>query len=871
MSNEVPGKIVTFYSYKGGVGRSMAVANIGVLLAQMDKKVLLIDWDLEAPGLEEYFHGIDCLPKQKAGGLLQLLENAPKFDSASFTPLITRYYIQGKHEISLLDSGHDAPSYRDRLAAFSWPDYFEEKGGGSYLEDLRNHWIENYDFILIDSRTGITDSGGVCTIQMPDILVLMFTANQQSLAGVLKVAQAVVSARPTLFNARLALPILPIPSRFDGRVEQAISDEWMERIAEEMGSYYEDWIAVGVPALRLIEQIKLPYIPRLSFGEELSVVTEGTSNPDRIGFFYRNVANLLISDFAAFSDSSELSEAILPVRPTADRSTAPRFTPSVSISSSFIDLQEHRTTLIRVINAQGLAATALEYLPANDTDISSSLDLLKGSAAYVAIIDHRYGYIPEDPRRNPDRLSITELQFNEASKLDLPIQIFIMSSDHPVRLRDVETDPAKLHKLSALRDRIMQTRPYTEFDSLSHFRERAIPAIAELRREIDERLGKSEEELRNSGVPEPPGLYAQPPYAGGHPFVGRQHELQVLNQWALPTDSHVMLLLESIGGGGKSMLAWEWLTRYATEVRKDWAGRIWYSFYEGGASMTEFCLHALAYITGHPLDALRKRMQSDLEADLLKHLYARPWLVVLDGLERVLAAYHRFDPIEEETAFNSDPGSTIRPEDGDFLRALAVVAPSKVLISSRLAPRALLNTSGLPIPSVLRLVLPGLRPEDAEVLLRSVGVTGDSQAMQDYLVGRLEGHPLVIGMVAGLVNDYLIDRGNFDAWVSSPVGGGQLDLASLDVRQRRNHILGAALYAIPDQSRQLLSKLASLSEPVDYSTLVALNADTLTSQELNTAVRDLERRGLLQYDRSGKRYGLHSVVRSIVAGALART
>src|SRR5215470_3632439 len=54
-TNSMPGRIYTFYSYKGGVGRSMALANIGVLLALAGKRVLLVDWDLEAPGLELYF------------------------------------------------------------------------------------------------------------------------------------------------------------------------------------------------------------------------------------------------------------------------------------------------------------------------------------------------------------------------------------------------------------------------------------------------------------------------------------------------------------------------------------------------------------------------------------------------------------------------------------------------------------------------------------------------------------------------------------------------------------------------------------------------------------------------------------------------
>ena len=64
-------QIITFYSYKGGVGRSMALANVATLLSKWGKKVLMIDWDLEAPGLEnffkEYLKGTDW--KQQKGVL----------------------------------------------------------------------------------------------------------------------------------------------------------------------------------------------------------------------------------------------------------------------------------------------------------------------------------------------------------------------------------------------------------------------------------------------------------------------------------------------------------------------------------------------------------------------------------------------------------------------------------------------------------------------------------------------------------------------------------------------------------------------------------------------------------------------------------
>jgi hypothetical protein len=125
---------------------------------------------------------------------------------------------------------------------------------------------------------------------------------------------------------------------------------------------------------------------------------------------------------------------------------------------------------------------------------------------------------------------------------------------------------------------------------------------------------------------------------------------------------------------------------------------------------------------------------------------------------------------------------------------------------------------------------------------------------------------LVTGVLAGLITSYLRDRGNFDAWAADSKFRGGLNLADLDLIQRRNHILNAGLDILPDSSHRLLSMLALLSEALDYPTLKALNPE----ENLSVTVRDLEDRGLLQYDVSSKRYDLHPVVRGIAAGRLAK-
>ncbi|HEX5705207.1 MAG TPA: SIR2 family protein [Pyrinomonadaceae bacterium] len=443
---------------------------------------------------------------------------------------------------------------------------------------------------------------------------------------------------------------------------------------------------------------------------------------------------------------------------------------------------------------------------------------------------------------------------------------------------------------------------------------------------------------KQRSIPKPPALYAEPDYIGSHKFVGRTAELQTLDDWARPADQTNLLLFEAIGGNGKSMLTWEWTTNpnYAPAMR-NWAGRFWYSFYEKGAVMADFCRRALAYMTGRPLGELEKKRTPELAEDLLAQLHGQPWLLVLDGLERVLVAYHRIDaaevPDEEANAptdkvLTRDPCDTIRDEDGDLLRSLAAAFPSKVLISSRLTPRVLLNPSGQPIGGAKRITLPGLRPADAEQLLRSCEITGDSARIREYLTQNCDNHPLVIGVLAGLINSPGSNRGNFDGWLTDPTqkGGARLDLGKLNLIQRRNHILRVALDALPEDSRKLLSTLALLSESVEYDTLAALNPhlppmpskpvhpdeiefwqyespdeeesewqrkeyDTVIArweqyekalkawhdsprvrnapQKLLDTVKDLEERGLLQYDRRTRRHDLHPVVRAVAATSLA--
>src|SRR6476659_2318453 len=80
------GKIITFYSYKGGTGRSMALANVAWILASAGKRVLIIDWDLEAPGLHRYFHPF--LADKELSETEGLIDFFVEFAVAAATPVV---------------------------------------------------------------------------------------------------------------------------------------------------------------------------------------------------------------------------------------------------------------------------------------------------------------------------------------------------------------------------------------------------------------------------------------------------------------------------------------------------------------------------------------------------------------------------------------------------------------------------------------------------------------------------------------------------------------------------------------------------------------------------------------------------------------
>jgi hypothetical protein len=196
---------------------------------------------------------------------------------------------------------------------------------------------------------------------------------------------------------------------------------------------------------------------------------------------------------------------------------------------------------------------------------------------------------------------------------------------------------------------------------------------------------------------------------------------------------------------------------------------------------------------------------------------------VLDGFERLLSAYHRFDPSKlRDDDVEASQRSLIEPEADEVVRALTGAGPSKLLISTRLLPDALETPAGRLAEGVERLRLPGLSDDDVVALLRRLDVRGDPREIATFF-RRLGNHPLLIGVVAGLVRDYRPAPGDFHRWLADPTAGGALSLPDLDLKQRRTHILGAGLAGLDPGHRRLLGWISVLGGAIDWPTIDAIN------------------------------------------------
>ena len=307
------GKIVTFYSFKGGTGRTMALANVAWILAANGKRVLVADWDLESPGLHRFFQPfmepavssqtgiVDfirryewAIEEAENPGMLNVEEKSAPAAPETVSRIIDESIREVSHltvpvnwrfpddgVIHFLSPGQlDNGVYKNALSALDWDTLYEDLYGGQFLDALRAYLKETYDYILIDSRTGLSDIADICTLHLPDMVVDCFTLSTQGIEGAAKVADQIQR------STGRGITILPVPMRIDHSREDKVV----------AGMEFAGRKFAGLPAGMSPEQrrhywaeVEVPYQPGYAYEETLAAFGDRPGTADSLLSSYERI------------------------------------------------------------------------------------------------------------------------------------------------------------------------------------------------------------------------------------------------------------------------------------------------------------------------------------------------------------------------------------------------------------------------------------------------------------------------------------------------------------------------------------------------------------------------------------------------------
>lgn len=282
--------VITFYSFKGGLGRSMALANVAEILYRRGLRVLVIDWDLEAPGLDQFFSSVTNHSIREHPGLIDLLvaykewSSKPAGDIVEFPPTVIDY-VQDIYPTSetgarlmLLSAGRRDKEYFERytqrVKKFDWEEFYYHWEGERYIDWIHHQMEEFSDVILIDSRTGITEMGNVCTYHLADLVVAFTSASRQSLEGTAHVLETLKAPHVQKFHTERPLQAIVVPARVEDKAELASYNTFKQEFSKLFEQYCpQRWHEETHQSLW---DLKIPYVPLYAFEELVAMRQKGT-------------------------------------------------------------------------------------------------------------------------------------------------------------------------------------------------------------------------------------------------------------------------------------------------------------------------------------------------------------------------------------------------------------------------------------------------------------------------------------------------------------------------------------------------------------------------------------------------------------------
>ncbi len=484
----------------------------------------------------------------------------------------------------------------------------------------------------------------------------------------------------------------------------------------------------------------------------------------------------------------------------------------------------------------------------------------------VLMLGFCYGSCPDE-----SCTSYTQREYEAACRPPRKPCIVLLARDDYEPSAPVEEPDEWRARQRAFRERVSRERILDTFSSPEDLAWRVARAIHNWERD-QERMERERAAGRPTmALPLPPQPYFVHPYPLQQDFTGRVRERAMLTRWLAEGTDQVMALI-AIGGMGKSALTWVWALRdviglpvpglpdgpadVSAQCRVPQHARpeglLWWSFYDAEAGFGAFLDAALRYVGGGEVDPGASDCQHEKVHWLLQLLQDRRVLLVLDGFERELRAYHSLNaayagdlPAEEADVAGR---VCIDPHAAQFLRGLAALPlQGRALITSRLFPHELDEAEGCH-----REDLPGMAPTDAVAFFHAQDVTG-TRAEIEEICRPWDYHPLALRLLAGVVKRDKRNPGDIRA------ARRHLDevLPDLTGTHGRHHVLQVAYDALDPDLRELLSRIAAFRGSVGYDAIGAVSpfAD---QDDLDPALDELVDRGLVMWE--GGSFSLHPIV-----------
>lgn len=266
----------------------MALVNVAVELARKGRRVLAVDFDLEAPGLDTF-----DLPgsQNTTAGMIDFVST---YLSTGRAPRINDFVFESRGigdqggGLWIMPSGAHQESYATTFTQIDWGTLYEHHDGYLLFEDLKEQWqtFIQPDYVLIDSRTGHTDVGGICTRQLPDAVVILFFPNAQNLRGLKRVVSDIraESKEPRNKSIDLHFVMSNVPDLDD---EDEILENSIASFKEDLGFKHDPMMIHRYDSLSLLNQVIFTKDrPRSRLSREYRAVTSEIIrlNPeDRLG------------------------------------------------------------------------------------------------------------------------------------------------------------------------------------------------------------------------------------------------------------------------------------------------------------------------------------------------------------------------------------------------------------------------------------------------------------------------------------------------------------------------------------------------------------------------------------------------------------